>query len=346
MTQSDRRTKRQIPVKISIREVAERAKVSHATVSRVLNNVDVPIAPETRQLVRHIAAELGYQPNRAARALATGRSQTIALWATNLRSAYYGDVIHHTHEEITRHDYEMLVSSLRLLDNATFDTSKLLSWQVDGILAIDLPRGTIPGLEGSLLNGKPFVNIGAYIVPDTDFVQVDFRNQSAEAVRHLASVGCKRIAYLVPDWFDWYEESHDPRLEGYREAIAELGREPEYIVTRDEKRESTAPALRGYIEKQGCPDGLFCYNDDMAIGAYPTLRAFGLRIPEDVAIVGCDGIRDTSYLYPPLTTIVQPLDQMCATAWSFLKQRIDDPSMPLQQLVLEPRLEIRGSSQK
>lgn len=346
MTQSDRRKKRPATVKISIREVAERANVSHATVSRVLNNVDVPIAPETRQLVRHIAAELGYQPNRAARALATGRSQTIALWATNLRSAYYGDVIHHTHEEITRHDYEMLVSSLRVIDGNTFDTSKLLSWQVDGILAVDVPRGTIPGLEASLLSGKPFVNIGAYIVPGTDFVQVDFRNQSAEAVRHLAHAGCRRIAYLVPDWFSWFEESHDPRLEGYRSAIAELGREPEYILTPDEKRESAGPALKSYIARHGCPDGLFCYNDDMAIGVYPPLRELGLRVPEDVAIVGCDGIRDTSYLYPALTTIVQPLAQMCATAWSFLKQRIDDPTIALQQIVLEPRLEIRGSSQR
>jgi len=333
-------------LKISIREVAERAKVSHATVSRVLNNVDVPIAPETRQLVRSIAAEMGYQPNRAARALATGRTQTIALWSTNLRSAFYGDVIYYTHEEIVRHDYELFVSGVRTVHGTTVDTPKLLSWPVDGILAVDLPRGTIPGLTNSLLDGRPFVHIGAYVFPDTDCVQVDFKAQVTEAVKHLADVGCKRIAYLVPNWFDWFEEVDDARLRGYQQGMAELGREPELIVTPEEKREDVGPALKAYIESHGCPDGLFCFNDDMAIGAYPIIRKLGLRIPEDIALVGCDGIRDTSYLYPALSTIVQPLEQMCATAWSFLKQRIDEPIGPLQQVVLAPRLEIRGSSTK
>ena len=334
------------PLKISIRDVAERANVSHATVSRVLNNVNVPIAAETRQLVRHIAAEMGYRPNRAARALATGRTQAIALWSVNLRSAYYSDVIYYTHEEVIRHDYEMFVSSIRVTDDMSIDTFKLLTWPVDGILAVDLPRGFIPPLNNSLIGDKPFINIGAYVLTGTDYVQVDFKDQAADAIRHLASVGCKRIAYLVPNWFNWFDESCDARLEGYRSAMAELGREPEYILTHDEKREAVAPALTEYLDRHGCPDGLFCYNDDMAIGTYPIFRNRGIRIPEDIALVGCDGIRDTSYLYPALTTIVQPLQQVCATAWSFLKQRIEDPTLPLQQVVVAARLEVRGSSRR
>ena len=334
------------PVKISIRDVAKRANVSHATVSRVLNNVDVPIAAETRLLVRHIADELGYRPNRAARALATGRTQSIALWTVNLRSAYYSNVIYYTHEEVIRHDYEMLISSARMTDDMSIDTFKLLTWPVDGILAVDLPRGTIPGLKDSLIGGKPFVNIGAYVHTETDYVLVDFEAQAADAIRHLASVGCRRIAYLVPDWFDWFNESHDARMEGYKTAMRELGRKPEFILTYDEKREAVPPALNAYLNANECPDGLFCYNDDMAIAAYPIFRERGIRIPDDIAVVGCNGIRDTSYLHPALTTIVQPLQQVCATAWSFLKQRIEDPSMPLQQIVVAARLDIRGSSRR
>jgi len=333
-------------MKISIREVAERAKVSHATVSRVLNNVDVPIAPETRRLVRHIAAEMGYHPNKAARALATGRTQTIALWSSNLKSTFYGDIIYYTHEEIGRHGYEMFVSGVRSVHGSTVDTPRLFSWPVDGILAVDMPRGTIPGLTNSLLEGRPFVHIGAYLFEGTDYVKVDFKQQAAEAVRHLADMGCKRIAYLVPDWFDWFEEVNDDRLEGYKQGMADLGREPEIIKTPNEKREDVPPTLTAYIEANGCPDGLFCYNDDMAIASYPTLLNRGMRIPEDVAIVGCNGMRDTGYTYPPLTTIMQPIEQMCATAWAFLKQRIDDPELPLQQVVLQPHLDIRGSSQR
>jgi len=333
-------------VRISIRDVANRANVSHATVSRVLNNVDVPIADETRQLVRHIANELGYRPNRAARALATGRTQTIALWSVNLRSAHYGDVIHYTHEEVIRHDYEVLISAASMSDNLTIDTFKLLTWPVDGILAVDLPRGIIPGLKNSFIGDKPFINIGAYVHTEADYVLVDFEEQAAEAIRHLASVGCRRIAYLVPDWFEWFEESRDARLVGYKAAMAELGRKPEYVRTFDESRQSVAPALSAYLDRNGCPDGLFCYNDDMAIASYPVFGERGLRIPQDIAIVGCNGIRDTTYLHPTLTTIVQPLQQVCASAWSFLKRRIDDPSMPLQQVIVPARLEIRGSTRR
>lgn len=331
-------------MKASIKDVARRANVSQATVSRVLNNVDVPVSAETRRLVRHIARELGYQPNGAARALATGRTQAIALWSVNLRSAYYGDVIHYTHEEVIRHDYEMLISAARVCDDMTIDTFKLLTWPVDGILAVDLPRGTIPGQNGSLIGDKPFINIGAYVRTDADYVQVDFQDQAARAIRHLADIGCGRIAYLVPDWLSWFDESNDARMVGYRTAMQELGRKPEYILTRDEKRESVAPALAAHLEAHGAPDGLFCYNDDMAIGTYPIFREAGIRIPEDVAIVGCDGLRDTSYLEPALSTIVQPLQEVCATAWSFLKHRIEVPSTPLQQVVVAARLEIRGSS--
>jgi LacI family transcriptional regulator len=333
-------------VRISIRDVAKRANVSHATVSRVLNNVDVPIADETRQLVRHIADEMGYRPNRAARALATGRNQSIVLWTVNLQSAYYGDVIYYTHEEVIRHDYEMLISGAPMYDDMSVDDFKLLTWPVDGILAVDLPRGRIPALNKSLVGDKPFINVGAYVITETDYVQVDFEDQAADAVRHLGSVGCKRIAYLVPGWFDWFESINDARLFGYRKAMAELGFQPEYIITHDEKREQVARALRAYLGQNGCADGLFCYNDDMAIAAYPVLQEKGIRIPDDIAVVGCNGIRDTSYLYPALTTIVQPLQQVCATAWTYLRRRIDNPSIPLQQVVLPARLEIRASSRR
>lgn len=339
-------------MKPSVREVAERARVSHATVSRVLNNADVRIAPETRMRVERIAREMGYRPNRSARALVTGRTDSIALWATNLRSAYYGEYIHYIHEEALRHDYGMIVGGARGQEGAahgkavTLDTSRLMSWPVDGIIAIDLPRCTIPGLKDSLIGGIPFVNVGGYVMESADYVRVDFTEQAAEAVRHLATVGCKRIAYLVPDWFEWFVQSGDARLSGYRAAVTALGQEPEYILTPSEKREDVAGVLSAYVESHGCPDGIFCYNDEMAIGAFVALRDLGRRIPEDVALVGCDGLRETAYLSPRLTTILQPLEEMCSVAWSLLMQRIQDPTLPPRRATLTPRLEVRGSSQR
>jgi DNA-binding LacI/PurR family transcriptional regulator len=295
----------------------------------------------------------GYQPNRNARALATGRTQSVALWATNLRSAYYGEYIHFLHEETLRHDYDLIVRGAKVQESAggdqeeeTLDTSKLMSWPVDGIFAVDLPRYTIPGLKDSLIGGIPFVNVGGYVLESADYVRVDFTQPVTEAIQHLAAVGCKRIAYLVPDWFEWFIQSSDPRLCGYKNAVAALGQEPEFILTPDERREGVASVLPSYIEQHGCPDGIFCYNDVMAIGAFAVLRDLGRRIPEDVALVGCDGIPAAEFLIPPLTTIVQPLEQMCSMAWSLLMQRIQDPALPLQQVMLTPRLEVRASSQR
>jgi DNA-binding LacI/PurR family transcriptional regulator len=347
---ADRFSKAVILMKASIRQVAERAKVSHATVSRVLNNANVRISSETRRRVEEAAAEMGYQPNRYARALVTGRTQTIALWTTNLRSAYYADFIHYVHEEVGRHGYDLIVSSAKVSENAcddspaVLDTIKLLSWPVDGIIAVDLTRGALPGLKNSLIGGIPFVNVGGYVLESADFVRVDLTAQAAQAVKHLASIGCKRIAYLAPNWFDWFRLVNDVRLHSYEETMAEIGQDPEFIIANDEKRESVIPALSAYVKQHGCPDGLFCYNDDMAIGALAVLRGMGIRVPEDVGLIGCDGIRETAYQCPALTTIVQPLEQICMAAWEFLKQRIQSPDSPLQQVVLMPNLEIRAST--
>ena len=99
-----------------------------------------------------------------------------------------------------------------------------------------------------------------------------------------------------------------------------------------------------YIREHGCPEAIFCRNDHMALGAYRALRDHGKRVPEDVAIVGCDGIPEAKYLDAPLTTIEQPLAEMCALGWKFLKQRIENPELPQQAAVLMSDLVVRKSS--
>lgn len=329
---------------MSLHRVAEQAGVSKATVSRVLSGADVRIASETRHKVQQIAKSLGYSPNRAARALVTGCTQTLALWAVNLRSPYSTQVIYYLDQEIKRHSYDLMIATAQNYNQVTLNTSHLLSWPIDGVFALDLPRAVIPGLEQGLLGGKPFVNMGGYVRQESDYVHVDFHGQVIEAIRHLDAVGCKRIAYLVPDWFDWFRESNDARLGGYEAVMAERAKKPEFILTSDESRKAVAPAIKQYVEHNGCPDGLFCFNDDMAIGAYRALRDMGIRIPDDIALVGCDGIEDMNYFDPRITTIVQPLEQMCMIAWAFLERRINDHTLPLQQITVQPRLEIRESS--
>ncbi len=332
-------------VRVSLVQVAERAGVSSATVSRVLHGADARISSDTRRKVLTIADEMGYRVNRAARALVTGRTQTVALWMANLRNAYYSRVIYDTRQEVARHDYDLLIGELHYnTGQDRIDSSRLLAWPVDGILAVDLPADLQPGPEKGLLCGMPLTTVGVYVSEAADYVRVDLTAEVAKAVRHLGEVGCKRIAYLVPDWFDWFRETREPRWCGYQDTIARLGRQPEYILTFDEHRESVAGSLRNHIQRSGCPDGVFCFNDDMAMGAFRALRDLGLRIPQDVALVGCDGISETEYADPPITTIVQPMEELCAIAWTFLARRMERPDLPLRQETIQPRLSVRGSS--
>jgi DNA-binding LacI/PurR family transcriptional regulator len=333
-------------LRISLRQVAERAGVSGATVSRVLNDVDVSITPETRERVKGIAAEMGYHPNRMARALATGRTQAVALWTVNFRSPYYTKLMYYNRREAQDHGYDLMISGAAVHPDGSLNTTNLMNWPVDGIIAVDIPRGNIDLLKHSLYSGKPFVGMGGYVTEAADYVLTDFRRRAMEAVLHLHAVGCRRIAFLVPDWFEWFRESDDARLFGYESAVQQIGQQPEFIITPNELRKTSTAVLTEYLNRGERPDGIFCFNDEMAIGAYRAIRDLGLRVPSDIAIVGCDGIEETDYVEPPITTLEQPIEKMCAMGWEFMQNRIECPSIPLQQAVIEPELLIRGSSMR
>ena len=105
-------------------------------------------------------------------------------------------------------------------------------------------------------------------------------------------------------------------------------------------------SIQEFIRGQGCPEAIFCHSDDVALGIYRGLRDMQLRVPQDVALVGCDGIQDTEYLESPITTLVQPIAEICETAWRFLLQRLENPGLDRQQAVLQPGLAIRESSRR
>jgi DNA-binding LacI/PurR family transcriptional regulator len=118
----------------------------------------------------------------------------------------------------------------------------------------------------------------------------------------------------------------------------------EYIVAVDQSRAAAAAAVAAHVEQFGLPDAIFCHNDEMALGAYRSLRLLGVRVPDEVALVGCDGIEDTEYLEVPLTTLRQPLEEMCRLACEFLQRRMAQPDIPVQSAVLLPQLVVRESS--
>jgi len=131
-------------------------------------------------------------------------------------------------------------------------------------------------------------------------------------------------------------------------AMRKAGLKPEFIYypLSEQQRPITRKLIRDYILSHGRPEAIFCHSDDAALGIYRGLCDLKIKVPEEIALIGCDGIEDTEYLERPLTTLVQPVAEMCAAAWDFLQLRLADPLIPLQHIILKSELAIRESSQR
>jgi DNA-binding LacI/PurR family transcriptional regulator len=324
-------------------DVARHAKVSGATVSRVLSGRLDSISDDTRQRVLEAAQHLSYRANHSARALATGQTNLVALWINHLNTPFHSQIAHIIGFERKPSQYRVLITELEALDAPHAEEAH--SEFVDGLIVHEGPERVRAFQEVYPASRLPVVTIGAAFLETTDYVGVDLFGGQIEAVKHLYAIGCRRIAYLVNE-----DASRlaDARSNGYVTIMQELGLPAEYIRTPvlDQSRATARQAVRDYVERQGHPDAVICLNDDMAIGANRALRDLGIRVPDDVCLVGCDGIEETIYQVPTITTIVQPLQEMCALAWTYLQARLEDPSIPLQQTTLTSRLVIRESTRR
>jgi len=325
-------------------DVAKQAEVSGATVSRVLSGrQDLSISSETRRRVLIAAERLGYRPNQSARALVTGRTNLVALWMHQLHTPFHAHVAHLTAFRNRPPAYQILVTATESGWIPSPASHGVGAAMVDGVIAHECADYVRAFIESHPSSCPPIVGIGAYYVDSTDFVGVDLYAGQVEATRHLYATGFCRIAFLVNEGSSG---SGEARPDGYNAVMQEAGLVPEYILTpgHDQRRAAARRAVHDHVVSRGHPDGLICLNDDMAIGANRALRELGLKVPEDVCLIGCDGIEDTEYQVPALSTVVQPLSEMCTLAWQYLQARMKDPSIPLQQTVLPARLVIRASS--
>lgn len=324
----------------TIKDVARQAGVSVWTVSKVLNgSTEVSIASDTRARVLECAASLGYRPNRMARALVQGRTNLIALWmiSTGSYSSYFAWIQHALQSCVHADGYQCITEDVALAEAHEKECAHLLNWPAEGVLACDT-AGPVEALLTYPQRLRPaLVSLGLWCVRKADYVTFDLFRPVTEAVRHLIAQGCRRIAYLTP-------QPYDVRLRAYEATMKEAGLTPEVITTDGEPRASAREAIKAYAQDHTPPEGLLCQNDERALGAMRGIYDLGLRIPEDVAVVGCDGIIETEYMACPLSTIVVPVEEMCSLAWQFLKNRMADPSISQQTAVLQPQLVVRQSS--
>jgi LacI family transcriptional regulator len=321
----------------TIKDIAKELSLSTATVSRALHDSDSPyVSDGTRSRVLETARIMGYTPNARGRALATGRTHLVSLWINNPNTAYYAMVAGDLCDKSERRGFHPVVRA------ASAQSSKPLAWQAqdglaDGVMAVDVgeplgalvPQGRAPF--------RPIVALGALCLTTVDHVGVDLYTGAVAAMHHLVATRPGRIVGLM------YRED-DPRTCAYNTVMREAGREPEVVMIPDESRRTNRALAAAYVAEHGCPAAFFCQNDDVAIAAYRGLLDAGLRIPDDVAIVGCDGIEDGEYLDRPLSTITHPVDEMCEMAWQFLLLRMSQPEAPRQEAVLPSKFVIRASS--
>jgi len=325
---------------VTLKNIAEHLSVSKMTVSRVLNNRSSDFITEaTRQRVREAAQLMGYTPNRAAQALATGRTRRIAFLSPTMGSRFFQEVAYHFHQILRKDKYEMVAGEFgpQMMDPS--HPEGLPRMDLDGVLMYGSGLGELNQILGSYAPfNEPIVNMGPHCSEKFDAVNVDLYPASCQAVESLLNSGSKRVAHVLTSSTCG---ELDDRYRGYTHVLRERGNEPEYIQIPDWSRATVRETIKSYVKEHGCPDGLFCANDDLAIGTYRGLRDVGIRIPDQVRLIGCDGIEDTEYLDPPMSTIIQPLEEMCATAWTFLKHRLKNPDAPRQSKTHEARLVIR-----
>ena len=323
-------------------DVARLAGVSQATVSYVMNpETQQSIREETRRRVLNAAKTLRYQPNQAARTLATGRTGMIALWVPGA----YHSVFNHVIEQVMDHAHGsglhvVVVEMPEAIAKSLYATGQYSVASVDGILAHDCS-----GIADELLqmhrDTPPIVTMGPAYSTNTDHVGVDLYDGARQAVRHLYGAGCRRIAFA-----GYHKDMRltEPRYAAYVSTMRELGIEPATIELPHGDYEDSYKGILEWLGRGNTMDGLFCWNDDAAIGANRALADLGLRVPKDIAIIGSDGIRETSYTVPTLSTMEQPFEEMCRLAWEFLMNRIADPDRPRQSSVLSMRLMEREST--
>lgn len=327
----------------TIYAVAEKAGVSIATVSRVLN--DSPrVKTVTRGKVLGAIAALGYQPSASARGLAGHATGTIALVFPQLSGPFFSELIRGAEKRARESGYHLLIygtqedvvegSQQRLLDTVTT--------KVDGLILAQ--RSIQPGYLHTLHRQHlPIVMMGETPEkPDVDNIRPDNLGGAHQAVTHLIRHGRQRIGFVGGP----AEQVHaSDRLTGYRQALiaASVPWRLELEAGGAFDEASGYAAMVRLLEGDPRPDAVFAANDQMAIGVMAAVRDQGLHVPEDIAVVGFDDIEAARYLQPPLTTVRQSIYEQGRLAVHFLLARIDEPDRPAQTEVVPTALVVRRS---
>lgn len=332
---------------ITIKDVAKLAGVSIQTVSNVINNRSTQLTEETRNKVLRAIKDLGYKPSYLARSLRTGKTMNIGLLIPDITYPFYPEIADVVEDVARTKGYNLILCTTHD-DPKREDTyvEVLMNKWVDGILwarVLDETKTAERVTEAKIPLVAILRAVDNYTVPSvlTDNIAVGY-----EATKHLVELGHRRIAciYGTPKL-----RTYRDRLSGHKKALEEAGiaYDLALAVESDYKNDQAYRDMSILLERDDTISSVFAFNDFVGIQCIRAIKRRGLRVPQDISVVGVDGIRDGLIVEPPLTTMVQPISQLASSAMNLLVQIIHNEykkETSDEEVVLKPKLEIRGST--
>jgi len=328
---------------VSLKEVARRAKVSTATVSRVLNNVGV-VRNATRARVMRAVADLNYHPNLHARSLAAGKSQTLGIVVSNLENPFFFDIVAQVEFEAHSRGYEVVVANTNYQAEQLVKSTRLMvGRRVVGLAAI--VSEIEPGIVDELVSSKlpvVFYDVGAAKRNITN-IRLNYRKGMEKVVEYLHVLGHRNRIAWVGHHVDFAPLSE--RRNALADAFRKLSPEAEVrTFIGEDHLEGGWRITREMLYTGFKPTAIVCANDFMAIGVLRALREEGLSVPRDVSVTGVDNIRMSEFCYPALTTVHVPRDRIGHIAFEKLTSGMDTPTTVGTEILIDPDLVLREST--
>jgi DNA-binding LacI/PurR family transcriptional regulator len=328
----------------TIQEVARAAGVAASTVSRYLND-QLRVSPATEARILAAVRELGYVPNARARNLARGRSGVIGFVVPEISNPYFGAIADFVVEAVEQHDRLVLLCSTR--SQAVRQTSYidlLASGAIDGMLYLGSFRSN-ERLAAAIRDGLPVVVVDEPIagLPDVHTVVMDDYAGGYQAASYLLALGHRRIAFVSgPAELASVQE----RRRGYDDALRKAGVDPaaQVSLAGHFTEQFGMSALPRLLAPPDPPTAAFVASDYIALGMLSAAETHGVRVPDDLSVVGFDDIRFSQYVRPRLTTIRSPLERLAQVGVELLFERLADPAAPARTEVLPVELIVRESA--
>lgn len=322
---------------VTLMDVAQAAGVSPSTISRILNGT-ARVSGDKEQRVRQAIDQLGYRPNAFARSLVTGTSGTIGVLTQDISSPFYNDALSGIERGLVGSGYTPVIASGHWrTDEEERAVEMLLARRVEALIVLG---GALPDHELRDLAARlPVAVLGRRVDLSAwqgTSLSMDNRQVAGDLVRYLLERGHRVIGHIMgrADHIDAQE-----RLAGYREALRERGLSvwPSLIVQGDFQEASGLIGMQQLLQAHPEMTAVFCSNDQMAYGARLALYRRGIRVPEDISLVGFDDLPGSSYATPPLTSVRQPMAEMGQWLAEFVLHRLSGSPLPH----FEPRLALK-----